>query len=290
MAAKKTRKSVLELLRLSVVAIIQQPIIILPFCVWAFIQLLTLEILYFAPRFPLSVFFAPLIKKLYAETFLHYPFNFVLLPKLFHYVKLFLDFFLEGFLIASSMVIVSHVNSEKRIDFKGAVRKAKPQYVHILVGTLIIALVVAFWGVIFELLQSRAMQIRSDQGAYFLLKRVILEGGPYFNFLVTIFIKALFIYLFVVIVLENRKVFRALGVNFRLLRDSFFFMLGVVGIPMFFYLPVLFLRNNVAAVASDSFPSLRAWVIVLSILVLVVIDAVIYTAATSFYLYRQEGK
>ena len=287
---KRPNRSVLELLRLSVIAIIQHPLIVYPFCVWAFVQLLTLEILYFAPRFPLSGIFAPLIEKLYANTFLHYPYNFILLPKLFHYVKLVLDLFLEGLLISTTMVIISHINNEKRIDFSGAIKKARLQYVHILVGTMIIDLAIFLTGSAFDLVQYRTLKIHSQKGIFFWLKELILGGGPYFNFIITIFIKAMFVYLFVLIVLENKKVLSALGNNFRLLRDSFPFMLGIVTLPMLFYLPVLFLRNNVTVIVSDAFPSLRAWVIILSILILAVIDAVIYTAVTSYYLYWQEEK
>jgi len=59
MPLKKVPRHLIPLLKGSVDTFVNNPIILLPFLTIAFIQLLILEILYFSPRFPLSVFFNP---------------------------------------------------------------------------------------------------------------------------------------------------------------------------------------------------------------------------------------
>ena len=67
MTKKTSATNVIALLRASVNTIITNPVIVYPFCIIAFIQLLVLEVLYFSPRFPLSVFFGPIIARLHGE-------------------------------------------------------------------------------------------------------------------------------------------------------------------------------------------------------------------------------
>ena len=92
------------------------PHILYPLCLYAFLQLFVLEILYFSPRFPLSAFFGPLITTLWGGTFLHYPFNFILLPKLFYYIQVPLYLFLGAFLSATAVTFIAAVNDEKKIQ------------------------------------------------------------------------------------------------------------------------------------------------------------------------------
>ncbi|MDE2028896.1 MAG: hypothetical protein KGJ11_10200, partial [Candidatus Omnitrophica bacterium] len=62
-------KSVLTLLS-------RHPVIFYPLVISIFLQLLALEILFFAPRPPLSVFFGPLISRVWGPAYVHYPYNF----------------------------------------------------------------------------------------------------------------------------------------------------------------------------------------------------------------------
>ena len=82
MPPKGAPKQLIPLLRGSIETFITHPVILFPFVTIAFIQMLILEVLYFAPRFPLSVFFNPIVKTLWGEKFVHYPHNFVVLPSL----------------------------------------------------------------------------------------------------------------------------------------------------------------------------------------------------------------
>jgi len=64
------------------------PAILFPFAIAAFCELFALEIIFFMPRWPLSILFAPVIRTLWSEQFLHYPSNFLLMYKLFYYAQI----------------------------------------------------------------------------------------------------------------------------------------------------------------------------------------------------------
>jgi len=88
MAKENNKIHPIRLLRESVNSYIANPIILIPFLTIAFIQLFILEILYFAPRYPLRVFFGPIIERFWGEGFLHYPFYLTVIPKIFQLIQI----------------------------------------------------------------------------------------------------------------------------------------------------------------------------------------------------------
>ena len=63
------------------------PIIVAPFIGVAMFEGFVLAVLFLAPRPPLSMALAPIIRAFWGEQFLHYPTNFLLLPKIFEYSR-----------------------------------------------------------------------------------------------------------------------------------------------------------------------------------------------------------
>ena len=99
---------------------------------------------------------------------------------------------------------------------------------------------------------------------------------------------ALFAFVFPIIVIDKRKILAAIGLNFKNLRGSFWYMFVVVLIPTLFYLPVLLLRSNISGIADVTIPEVRLLALIISVLVTMFIDVTIYTAITSFYLLKKE--
>ena len=98
----KEQKKVIPLLRTAVSTLIENKIILFPFSIIMFIQLFLLEIVYFSPRYPLNVFFAPLIRHFWSEKYLHFPYNFIVLPRIYQnsFVQAMIYIFISVFLIA----------------------------------------------------------------------------------------------------------------------------------------------------------------------------------------------
>ncbi len=286
---RKSHKQLIPLLKEAVNSFVANPIILLPFITTAFIQMLVLEIIYFAPRFPLVHFFGPIIRRMEGEAYLHYPQHLLILPKWFQTAQYFLFIFVSSFLIAVAIEIIKNINNNKKVTFPNALRTMLPQYVHICLAGILTFLVFFILSKLHGLIIGRAMQIRSDEGIFHIIKVVVLYGVPYFNLLIGTFATAVFAFVLPIIVIEQKKILQAVALNFKYLWGSFWFIFFIVLIPMLFYVPILLLQGNLSSIASRTFEGMRLLSPAISIVVLTLIDATVYTAITAYFLLKKES-
>ena len=284
----KYQKRVFAALQSSVNNLLLHKEILYPFAIIAFVQLFILEILYFYPRFPLNTFFEPLVARLWSPEFMHYPANLLLLPKLFQNVQIPVYIVVNSFFIAVAVAIIAAINNDQKIQLKKIYRETIGVYIHLVVAAVITF--VAIWGFfkLYGMAYNRAMMIRSTSGLYFWAKAIVTHGTPYFQFLISVLVTTLFAYVIPVIALERKNVFKAVWMNFKVLFRSFFFTFFIVLIPSLLYVLVLLVRLYF----QDQLPSpdWRVGLIVLNILVLILIDAIMYTALTTYYLLTKENQ
>lgn len=285
MEEKVTKPKVLTILRSAVGTLTSNSVILIPFAFIAFIQLLVLEVLYFIPRWPLNTFSRPIISKLWSETFMHYPLNFALLPKLFQYAQVPMFLFFSSFLIAVAIKIIAMVDNDEEINVGKVFVGLLPSYIFIIVASFISFVIVMLFFQGYSLIYERALQIRSTAGKLYILKTIIVSGAPYFNLFLSILGTTLFAYVLPLIVIEKRKIFSAIIVNFKLVFTSPFKTFFLVCLPSLIYILILMLRNQIPF--EGRVPELRAISIILSIFITVGIDAVVYTALTTYYLIRK---
>lgn len=288
MPTQKVPKRLISLLKGSVDTYIAHPVILVPFVTIAFIQLLVLEMLYFAPRSPLAAFFNPLVRTLWGEKFVHYPSNFVLLPQLFQRFQIPIYIFISSFFIAAAIATIDAINSRQKINFALACKAALSRYVHILFGAGISFCIYGGLHKLYNLVMMRALKIGSVDGIFFIIKTVTLKGALYVNLLISAFVMAIFAFVFPIIMIEKKNILSAIGLSFKYLWGSFWFVLFIALIPTLFYLPIIFLRSNLGGIAQTTFPEVRVLVLVLSVVVTMFIDATIYTAYTTYYLLKKE--
>ncbi len=281
-------KNCFALLKASTTTLFQHQEILKPFIILIFIQLFILEILYFAPRFPLNIFFGPIIAKLWSESFLHYPLNFALLPKLFQYSQFPVYIFISSLLVSIAILTISNLNNGEETELKLVFKQTLKHYVHIVVATLISFFLVVGLFKIYGLAYERAELIRSKTGIFFILKTIVIYGTPYFNLLLSILVTTLFAYVLPIILIEKEKIFQALVLNFKLIAKSFWSVFMIVFIPSLIYVPVLLLRNSVAL--EKILPELSVLMLILTIITMVFIDSIVYTAITTMYLLKKESK
>ncbi|OGX41582.1 MAG: hypothetical protein A3G91_02710 [Omnitrophica WOR_2 bacterium RIFCSPLOWO2_12_FULL_50_9] len=288
MASPTPKKQLIPLLRESVNAYITHPILLFPFVTIAFVQILLLEVLYFAPRFPLVKFFGPLIQRLEGEAYLHYPQNLLILPKWFQIAQYFIYVLIGSLLTATAIAMIANLNNQKKTTFGAALRSTLPRYLHLVIAAIITFFVFQGLSGAYGLCIRRALQIRSETGLFHLIKAIVLYGAPYFNLLIGVLVTVMFAFVFPIIVIDQKKVFSAILLNFRHLWRSFWFIFFVILIPTLFYVPVMLLRDNLGIVVNLTFEGMRLLLIILSIVVMIVIDATIYTAITTYYLFKKE--
>jgi hypothetical protein len=277
-------------LKTAVNTLSQNTLILYPFVILAFLQLLALEILYFIPRFPLNKILGPIVSTLWADNYLRYPFDLLLLPKLFYYAQVALYFAIGGYLVAVTIVMIRDINSDQPVNLKASFKEALSRYIHILLASVFSFIFYFGFSKGYDLLAQRAMQIRSEKGIFFLIKKTIILGEPYAQFFFGILLTTLLIYVAPIIMIEKKKIFSALVINFKTLFRSFWFTLFIVFFPTILYFPVLVIRSNIFQISNVTFPEIQLWVIVLSIIATILIDAVVITAATIFYLFKKENQ
>ncbi len=288
MMINSPHKQPITLLKLAINTIINHPIILYPFTIIFFIQIIILEVLLFATRNPLSLFFGPLIRRLEGEIYLHYPFNYVVLTKWFQGLEVWIYLFINSFFIGVAIAIIDLINKEKPINFKAVYKHVLSLYIHLLIGAFLTIMALIIFSVLNDLLIKRALIIRSTSGIFYIIKRIVLDGAPYFNLLFAIVVTTLFAYLIPIIILEKKKIFSAVILNFKNLFRSFWFIFVLVFLPGLLYVPVLVLKTRGHLLEAIFIPEVWGFLIILSVIVKLLIDAIQYTAITTYYLANKD--
>lgn len=282
--------SPLTVLRASFTSLKKHPQTLQPLVLISFLNLLALEILYFAPRYPLSIVFDPFIRRIWGEKFLHYPMDLVLLPKTFYYAQILIGLFISNVLFATIAYMLAAYNNEERVNFSQALRKCLGSYIHI-VTTSVIALglfIGASW--LYGFVIASADKIQAAEGFMFFVKNAVILGAPYAQLVFDIFISILLMYVIPIIVIEKKKVFQAAAANCKVLLGSFWMSAVLVVIPTLFYFPILIMRNNIGFLADITMPGIQVIVIAIGILASTAINGIILAAATTYYLFWKEDR
>ena len=269
-------------------ALVANPIIFYPFFVLGFIQFLLLEIIYFIPRYPLSELFGPIIVKTAGPVFLHYPYNYLLLFKWFHGVEVFIAIFISCIFYGALVLIISLVDSGKPVDLRQVFRQVFSSYIH-LAAAMILA-VILFQSLIFllGLVLKRALLIRSTVGVYFLIKRLLIISFAYLQFLSACIVTTLFAFVVPIIMLEQKKIIAAVKLNFTQYSRLFGLIIGVVITSGVLYLPFIFLRSIQTSEMILKAPEVSGLFLALSVLMMLLISVIQYTAVTLCYLLVKE--
>jgi len=291
MASKKIEKQPIFLLKIAFGTLIDNPIVLFPYGILAFIQLLIFELIFFAPRQPLSFLFKPLISRVEGDLFLHYPFNFLLLVKWFQsaWVQVPVYIIFSSFLLGATIGIINRINNDKKVKMGDVFAKTFASYIHLIVVSIIAICVLFGLTKLLTLIISRAAIIRSTSGAFFIIKQTVLIGAPYYKLFVALFVSAIFSLTFPSIIIEKKKVFSALLYNFKNLWGNFWFVFIVFLLPGLLYVPIILLKTN-TKIFEIMVPEVWGGLIILGMLLALLIDALQYTAITTFYLLKKEAK
>ncbi|MEW5895761.1 MAG: hypothetical protein AB1650_08425 [Candidatus Omnitrophota bacterium] len=287
MSQKVSAKQTFSLILNSIFTLFKNPQILYPFGILAFIQLLIMEVLFFAPRNPLSFIFKPIITRLKGEAYLHYPLNFDLMNHWFQSLQVVIFLFITSYLMGKAILMIASVNQDKPIGDKMPALGLR-KYLGIVLAFFFFFLLIHGLTSIYGLLIHRAVQIRSTSGIYFYIKQAVLVGAPYFNLLFSIMVTALFAYVVPVIVLEAKNVFIAIGKNFQILWLNLLPTFGVVFLTSMIYVPILLIRSNEKSLSVLFTPETWQLTVIAGIFILLFIEAMQYTAITTCYLLTKD--
>lgn len=257
----------------------KNPAIFLPFLIFAISEFLCLLLLYLAPRMPFSLFFGPLIKTFWGEGFLHYPTNFVLLPKLASDMRMLLSVFLGSLLtgIAVSMV------------YKKPFKEPFKKYVLLF---LVVCMVTGVYLLLIKLWTFGLVKYFGAGHLKLLFVNSALWMGPVTliaSVISGILVQGLFIYAIPSIILGEEKFFKILGKSFGFFKRNFIYTFCLVGLPMLIYIPIIILNYNTAFLVYRLFPELVFWIALLGIIFSsLIIDPLVTVSTAVFYLHKNK--
>lgn len=282
---KNPTPKVFPILRIAINTLFSNSAIIFPYIVILFIQFLMLEILYFYPQWPLNLFFEPLVSKLESPMFMNYPLNLALLQKMYFQAYIPVYIFLSSYFVCVAIAAIKAINDDEKPRMGQIMLRMLPYYIYIIVTATLIYLISYLFSEGYGLIYNRAGQIRSTSGPFFMLKQTVMVGAPYFRLFLNVIAVWMFAYVFPLIAIEKRNLFVALIENIKYVITAPIKTFMLILIPSAVFALVLLSRKHVPF--EGEFPEMRAIMIAFSIVVMVVIDAIVYTALTMFYLVRK---
>jgi hypothetical protein len=270
------------------------PGLFLPFLLLFLLQILALILLYLSPRLPLRIVFGPIIRTFwglrYGNSFLHYPYNFILLPKLVQVSSLALSVFVGALTSGMAIAMVSGIHHKNKVDFLSATRLAISKYVYLFI-------IVVLWVVALHY-TSKLLTLGVVHLAVFLARFRFLKLGliiapflTFVNFALTVVIHSLLVYAIPVLIFEKEKLWKCILKSLSFFKQHWMTTLFFVALPMLVYMPFSILLQSPLFLIDKFFPEFVACVILLGIIVnFLLIDPLITVSAALFYLSQRKEK
>jgi len=264
------------------------PLVFLPFAIFAVFEFITLIVIYLAPRMPLKLLLGPPIKAIWGEKFLHYPLNFILIPKLASLAKIGLTVILGSLLTGVATLLIYNIYKKTKIDLKEVFKSALKKYVSLFAIVLLFTLIFIFLDKIASKLLIKYF-VSGHTRLLFLGPKIWL--GPILlclNFILAITVQSAFVYAIPVLLIEKETLTKAILKSFILFKKLFLKTIILVGLPMLIYIPILILQSNSAFLITRLFPEAVLLVSILSLIVSsLAVDLLITLSTTNLYLMHK---
>lgn len=263
--------------------IAKYPRVLIPFLVKAVFEALALTVFFYSPRSPFSIIFAQPIKSFFGAAFLHYPYNFNLLPKLFYYGQIFVMITVGVIMYGMAMGMVSqaHTGNNEEVKIFGNFNKAARRYfalTGIWLTTFILSLLIMK---IPSLIIKKFMQPTTS--AVLLLQMVSYAG-----ILLALVIEAIFIYAYPAIVLERRGFFGSITRSFSVMRRIFLTTLILIFVPRLFEFLYMFVRQKQQGLMNITVPEITLVILGAGIVLTFITDSLIFLSTANLFILKQE--
>ena len=244
----------------------ENPTVLMLFAASATIDFFVLGLLFLAPSEPVSKVLAPLIRTFYADRFLHYPDNFILLPKLYDHAH-FVVVTLIGILISGVVIKkIEAYTQDQKLSLVSALRPVFKKYFSLLAAWLL------SYG-IFNFLLRRFLAI--------VPATLSIQFGS--TLLTGIFFQALFSYFFQSILLTGRGLLKDLAGAITFALANFTTTFCLLAGPIFLMLVLAFLKA-LPPLFNRFDPEWTLWVLAGGIIVSTVVDMMITSTTTLLFL------
>lgn len=142
--SKSGKLSIFKIYQVTFQLLRKHPAFFIPFIIFALFDALALIILFLAPRMPLILVLGPFIRTFWGEGFLHYPTNFLLLPKLFFLNRMVLSVIAGSLLSGIAVDIILGIYNEKPVRLRESFKTALRKYISLFTVVFLISLLYYF--------------------------------------------------------------------------------------------------------------------------------------------------
>lgn len=261
------------------------PKVYIPYLISIAVESAALLVIFLVPREPLNTILGPIIGTFWGEKYLHYPVNFLILPKLLDISRMMLSIFIGCLLNATFVAMILDIDNKKPVNFAKALGSVIKKYASLFI---IYALVNCVLFLSSKILVSGLIRYFSSGHAKLLFIGPGFWLGPAFltiNIAINIFIQSIFIYAIPCVVVNNNKLIASLKNSFVFFTHHLFLTFILVGLPIVLYLPVGIFLNNPGTLIEAILPESVLVMCYISILVnYLVIDPLITASSTVVFL------
>lgn len=251
----------------------RRPKIIIPFIIVGALNIIMAYTLYYAPQRPISYLLAAPIRRFFGEKFLHYPFNFYILPQLYSYGEIALSAFVGILMTALAVGMVADCLAGHQASLLISFIRGIKRYFALLVAWAITFVVAYFTAKYFPKLLGTPSENN-------------LKLFSIINFFSSVIVQLLFIYLVPVMIIKNKNIFSSLKENFIVVAKLFFPTLVLGLVPALLYVPTIMLKAKTVFLIDTFFPEIIIGVVVASIVVAVIVDALVTTSTTVLFVKK----
>lgn len=282
----KNKNTIFLLLSSAIQTIRKHPAVLFPLAILACLELFSLELIYFLPRWPLNSLFAPIVRSLWGEGNLHYPRNFLLMYKLFYYARVTIYVLAGGYLTAVTCAMFGDLKADKKLNLKETLKRTFKRYLDIFCIALITAICFFIIRSAYNLILNLIISSKFHPYNHIIIaiKKGLLYSVSYAYFFLNVFVEAGFAYCLPLIVLANKKILKALKDNFLILKNNFIATLLLITIPALLVLPLLYLNNNASVLMKKIFPEAALLLLFSGIILSLFVNTLIIALITQFFL------
>ncbi len=256
--------------------------IVIPFVVITFLELIGIAALFAAIQPPLVKYITPIVMRFWGQQFLHYPFNLLLISRLFNYLQIVLAVILGTFASGLTISNVFQYSQAEQFSYKISFKKTFFKYVNLLIISILVFLLVKFTYSIETRVLIKIMMkgesflgLRREDWVILFMVFGVIAGG---------FVQSLFVFTHAAIMIDNKNFIMAIFRNIVFVFRNFFAACVLVIIPLLIYIPVTLLKGNLFELMKRTTPEIVFAVLGFGVFAALFINILITISTTNAYL------
>ncbi len=250
----------------------KNPTILFLFLILGIFDGIALTILFFAPIPPVSNILAPIIRTFWSDQYLHYPSNFILLPKLFGHAHFLISTVFGVFISGMIIKKIEVDNQGQKISTLSAAGFVFKKYLSLIVVWLI----------------SYGVFTLSLKGFLYILPRNITIQLVS-SFILSLIVQSVVAFLMPSLIILNRNFFYAVWNGLKMGIQNIVFMAAIFFIPMALAFGLSFAKLY-TPLFIRIYPEAVLWILAGGIVITLIVDILVTSSATLIFLKVRNEK